>query len=157
MIPPAIGRESSASDRNAAFPGDPGGFWSPKEVTRRIRATEKTATAIQGRYSDELLAYITLTDSPLGDFMTTLPAQPAKTGQINVYTITAVGTGLTSIHFDLYNHTQAGNTVKAVNAPFSHDAEANPPVREPASLATAGLCVFLGLGYAWRRRKRVAA
>src|SRR4051794_10969916 len=30
-------------------------MWSPQEVIRRIRATEKTAAAIPERYSDELL------------------------------------------------------------------------------------------------------
>jgi hypothetical protein len=55
LIPAAIVRESRASDRDAGFPGDPGESWSPEGVTRRIRATEKTATAIHGRYSDELL------------------------------------------------------------------------------------------------------
>jgi hypothetical protein len=30
-------------------------LWSPQEVIRRIRATEKTAAAIPERYSDELL------------------------------------------------------------------------------------------------------
>jgi hypothetical protein len=58
VIPPAIGRGSSVSDRNAAFPVDPGGLWSPKKVTGRIRATEETATAIRDRYSDELLGMV---------------------------------------------------------------------------------------------------
>ena len=40
---------------NAAFPGEPGRLWSPTVVTRRIRAAENPTTAIQGRYSDELL------------------------------------------------------------------------------------------------------
>jgi len=50
-----LGGEWLAGDRDAALPSDPGGWWSPEGVTRRIRATEKTATVIHERYSDELL------------------------------------------------------------------------------------------------------
>jgi hypothetical protein len=55
LISSAIGRGSSASGRNAAFPADPGWFRSPKKVTRRIRVTGKPAKDIRDRYSDELL------------------------------------------------------------------------------------------------------
>jgi hypothetical protein len=46
------------------FPGDPGESWSPKEVIRRIPATEKTATAVTERYSDELLDRLFVFESP---------------------------------------------------------------------------------------------
>ena len=52
---PAIARESALSDRNAVFPGDPVGSWSPNEVIRRVLEAEKTATAVKGQYADELL------------------------------------------------------------------------------------------------------
>jgi len=55
LIPAAIARGSVLSDPNAAFRGDPGRSWSPKEGNREIPAGEETATAIPGRYSDELL------------------------------------------------------------------------------------------------------
>jgi hypothetical protein len=57
VTPATIGRGSSARDRNAVIPGGRGYFWSPKEVIRRTRATERTGAAIQGRYSDELLGH----------------------------------------------------------------------------------------------------
>jgi hypothetical protein len=55
VIAAAIGRKSDRIDLDAAFRGDPGGTWPPKEVTRRIRARENPATTIPRRYSDELL------------------------------------------------------------------------------------------------------
>jgi DDE superfamily endonuclease len=55
VIATALGRRSSVRDWKVSDPVDPRGLWSPKEVARRIRAIENTATAIRGRYSDELL------------------------------------------------------------------------------------------------------
>jgi hypothetical protein len=105
------------------------------------------------------LGDFTLTDSPIADFINSFPTPTNKLGQINVYEITFTGADSSAtFHFDLYDSVVSGNKARAVFAPFSHDAEVNPPpVPEPASLATAGLGVILGLGYAWRRRKRVAA
>jgi hypothetical protein len=55
MIPAAIAWESALSEPNAAFRGDSDRSWSPKEGIGEIPAREETATAIPGRYSDELL------------------------------------------------------------------------------------------------------
>src|SRR3954452_10430525 len=56
--PAAIALRSVGTDPNATFRDVPGVLWPPNEVTRRIRATENQATAIPGRYSDELLGPI---------------------------------------------------------------------------------------------------
>src|SRR5947209_17871937 len=65
MIPAAIAWESALSEPNAAFRGDSDRSGSPKEGIGEIPAREETATAIPGRYSDELLdgsvnAFLTL-------------------------------------------------------------------------------------------------
>ena len=56
MIIRVIAWESALSDPNAASRGDPDRSWSPKEGIGEVPAREETATAIPGRYSDELLA-----------------------------------------------------------------------------------------------------
>jgi hypothetical protein len=58
MIPAVIARESALRDPNAAFRGDPNRSWSPKEGLGEIPASEKAATLIPGRYSDELLGHL---------------------------------------------------------------------------------------------------
>src|SRR5947209_16769543 len=55
MIPAAIAWESALSEPNAAFRGDSDRSGSPKEGIGENPAREETATAIPGRYSDELL------------------------------------------------------------------------------------------------------
>lgn len=80
-----------------------------------------------------------LTDSPIADFFQTFPTSfTADAGQINVYELSVVG-DITDLHIDAYNHVFAGNHVRYLTAPFSHDAGTGVnepvPVPEPGSLA----------------------
>ena len=54
-FPRAIATKSVGRDPNVSFQDDPEGFGPPKDVTRKVRAREKTAMAIPEHYSDELL------------------------------------------------------------------------------------------------------
>lgn len=97
------------------------------------------------------LGDFTLTDSPTGDFIDAFPTTFSAGGsQINAYDINIGGTG--SVHFDLYNSVQSGNgKFRAVNAPFSHDADGGGQVPEAGSTA-----IMLGMalmGIAGIRRK----
>jgi hypothetical protein len=106
------------------------------------------------------LGDFTLSDSPLGDFQTSLPS-PSSTNvaQINAYTVSVTGIPVgDTIHFDAYGTTDKGGRHEAsVFAPFSHDAEATiSSTPEPASmmlLVSAGLIgVVVGVSRRWRRR-----
>jgi hypothetical protein len=105
------------------------------------------------------LGNFTLTDSPLGDFSVSYPATFPDSGQINAYTVAVTGYSL--VHFDAYDHYTTlkngphGTEVlfHYVNAPFSHDGEANPPaVPEPTTMLLLG-SGLVGLGV-WRRIRR---
>ena len=54
MIRPAIARASDPSERDVDLQGDPEEVWTLEVFIVRIRATEESTTAIEGRYSDEL-------------------------------------------------------------------------------------------------------
>lgn len=97
------------------------------------------------------LGHLTLTDSPVGDFINSFPTSFPSTGQVNVYTVSV--TGYSSVHFDLYNHFAADRhgRFKSKFAPFSHDAEVSPiPEPESYAMLLAGLVL---LGFFARRRK----
>lgn len=90
------------------------------------------------------LGNLSLTDSPIGDFITAFPTSFPELGQINVYDVAV--TGYSWVHFDAFDHYLSKNGAKYVNAPFSHDA-GSTPVPEPATLlllggGLAGLALF---------------
>lgn len=93
---------------------------------------------------------LTLTDSPIGDFITTFPSSFPSSGQINVYDVTV--SGYSSVHFDAFDHIVVGqNHANYKFAPFSHDASVIP---EPASFMLLGLGL-LGIIGLRRRVHRV--
>ncbi len=91
-------------------------------------------------WTNYYLGDFSLTDSPVGDFMTDFPADFDSSGQINVYEVSV--TGWDRVHFDAFDHTVMtveGSGKEKVNhwkAPFSHDATHVVP--EPATLALFG-------------------
>jgi hypothetical protein len=92
------------------------------------------------------LGHFTLTDSPIGDYQGTPTSFPRR-GQINVYTVTVTGFA-SGLHIDAYGYKVIGGNdgaIKAVNAPFSHDAG----VPEPSALMLLGAGL---LGALLRRR-----
>jgi hypothetical protein len=81
------------------------------------------------------LGHFTLTDSPIGDYQGTPTGFP-RHGQVNVYSVTVTGFG-SGIHIDAYGYTVSSSNdgkLKAVSAPFSHDAQ----VPEPSALLLLG-------------------
>jgi hypothetical protein len=85
-------------------------------------------------------------DSPTGDFITAFPAVPDAPGgsQINAYDVTV--TGFTWLHFDAFNHVEAGQHAKYVFAPFSHDGETGGAPEPPmALLFGSGLVGLVGM------------
>ena len=104
-------------------------------------------------WQEYLLGDFSLTDSPIADFIDAFPTAPATTkGQINVYEIATTGFAGT-IHFDLYDHYYAKRKIKAVFAPFSHDAETQP-IPEPGTLALLGSGVVALVARHRRQRKK---
>jgi hypothetical protein len=81
------------------------------------------------------LGHFTLTDSPIGDYQGAPTSFPRR-GQINVYEVTVTGFE-SGLHIDAYGYKVSGGnegTIKAVSAPFSHDAG----VPEPSTLLLLG-------------------
>jgi hypothetical protein len=114
-------------------------------------------------WQEFLLGNFDLTDSPIADFIGDFPDSAfANAGQINAYEVlvTSVDPDLDfesiDIHFDAYDGVEAGNRIRAVFAPFSHDAETgiNHPAPEPGTL----LLMAAGLTGIWMvsRRRAVA-
>ena len=96
------------------------------------------------------LGNFTLTDSPIADFIDTLPAPGGPNeGQINVYEVSVPGWSGETLHFDLYDAIEAKNRAKF--APFSHGAEISP---EPASFIVWFLIGLSWAGSAWRYQYR---
>lgn len=119
-------------------------------------------------WTEFLLGDFTLTDSQIGDFITSFPAASgALVGQINVYDISITGVAAgTAFHFDLYDHYLAANDAKYINAPFSHDAggtsstssggggaSTSGPIPEPGTLTLMGAAILGGL-FQYRRRSQ---
>src|SRR5688572_15902276 len=102
------------------------------------------------------LGDFTLSDSPTADFINSFPTTTSTSGsQINAYDINIAGTG--SVHFDLYNSVQQGNgrniQYRAVNAPFSHDADGGGGNEVPEGGSTAIMLGLALLGFGGLRRK----
>lgn len=107
-----------------------------------------------GTYWQEFaLGNFSLTDSPIADFISDFPtAPPNASGQINVYEIAVSGVPVGGwIHFDLYGAYMQGSKLKAVFAPYSHDAGNQVQVAEPGTLALLGGALLLLAGLSWRR------
>jgi hypothetical protein len=97
---------------------------------------------------------MTLTDSPIGNFIDSFPTELPSWGQINAYDITLSGFPAgTVVHFDAFDSIQSVNRTRAVFAPFSHDAEARVPAPSALTLLTAGT-VLMGAWFVAQRASR---
>lgn len=106
-------------------------------------------------FQEFALGDFTLTDSNIGDWNGSepFPTTLNKLGQVNVYefSVSGVPDG-TSFHFDLYDHVQAPNGARYINAPFSHDGVGTTVhAPEPVTIMLFG-SGLAGLGF-WRWRQ----
>ena len=163
--------------------GGTGGFTDPSvaaapsllathtDGSRPVRADGKKLSkhGVYGNgthWQEWALGDMTLTDSPIADFMSAFPHAPLEaSGQINAYDISVAGLNEGEwIHVDLYGaYFDNRGRVKSVFAPFSHDAEfailpvtstsGETPVPEPAAaLILAPFLAFL----MYRRHRQTA-
>jgi hypothetical protein len=114
-------------------------------------------------WQEWLLGDFDLKDSPIADFVGSVPPPSSTYGQINVYEVSITFTDGTSahgvkVHFDAYNHVIGDNHAWYRFAPFSHDADGDVTViPEPGSVvALTGLLAGSGLpwGVSFLRRRR---
>ena len=106
-------------------------------------------------FQEFALGDFTLTDSNIGDWngIDPFPTTLNKLGQVNVYVFAFSNAPQgTTFHFDLYDHIQAQNGARYINAPFSHDGDGtNVHMPEPGTIFLLG-SGLAGLGF-WRFRK----
>jgi hypothetical protein len=115
-------------------------------------------------WQEFLLGDFTGTDSQIEDFIDAFPIPDATTeGQISVYEVTVSGslTEPLSLHFDLYDHVAARNRIRAVFAPFSHDADGSlgdiAVVPEAESMIAWLLCGLAFCAFRVYSRRRALA
>lgn len=117
-------------------------------------------------WQEWLLGDFDLKDSPIADFIGSVPPPSSTMGQINVYEVSITFTDGSSahgvkVHFDAYNHVIGDNHAWYRFAPFSHDADGDVTViPEPGSfMAIMGMLVGSGLpwGVSILRRRRTIA
>lgn len=122
-------------------------------------------------WTEFLLGDFSLMDSPLCDFINSVPdgSTCTKDGQINVYEVAISGVAEGSVfHFDAYDHYEGAQHFQYVFAPFSHDGEGTSssssgggastsgPVPEPGTLTLMGGALLAGLFLSRRRSQEKA-